>query len=240
VAPRSALERLHRALGVERALIVQSMCHGDDHAVLLEALAAGHGRYRGVALVSPATPKDELYRLADAGVCGTRVHFAPHVGGAPNLSELAAYASLAAELGWHLEVHVVGDALLAVAPALRGLGVPTVIDHLARPRAGTAAGEAVVEALLSLVETGEVWVKLSAWYRLGEEAPWPFASELSAALLEAAPTRALWGTDFPHPNITGAAPDDALLLDALLAIVPSQAGQQALFVENPTELFGFA
>jgi 2-pyrone-4,6-dicarboxylate lactonase len=238
-AGRAVLERLHRALGIERAVLVQSACHGSDHAVLYEALEAGAGRYRGVALASPTTPAKELRRLADAGVCGARVHFAPHIPNAPDAAHVEALARIIGGLGWHLEVHVVGDALLAMAPVIRRLDLPVVIDHLARPDHSSTDRDAVTEELLALVATGNVWVKLSAWYRLGEAAPWPYARELSAELVAVAPSRLVWGTDFPHPNIIGAAPHDADLVDGVAGILPDAGALRAVFVDNPAALFGF-
>ena len=38
-------------------------------------LAAGEGRYRGVALLEPSTSQAEVERLDEAGVRGVRLHF---------------------------------------------------------------------------------------------------------------------------------------------------------------------
>jgi 2-pyrone-4,6-dicarboxylate lactonase len=239
-APLGALANLHRTLGFERAVIVQSACHGSDHRVLLDALHAGEGRYRGVALVAPGTRAAELTELAEAGSCGLRLHFMSHVGPAPDAALIRSFAALAGELSWHLGVHVAGDGLLGMAPLLRELEVPIVIDHLARVDLAQGLETAVIAELASLLELGHVWLKLSAAYRISLEGP-PYRDgvELARRLAAHAPSRVVWGTDFPHPNIIGAPPDDALQVESLSEIAPDPAARYALLVENPTELFGF-
>jgi len=50
-APKEKLFALHKQMGIDRCVIVQSMIHGLDNAVVADAIAAGQGRYLGVALV---------------------------------------------------------------------------------------------------------------------------------------------------------------------------------------------
>jgi len=66
-APKEALFALHRTLGIARCVIVQSAVHGFDNRVVEDAIAAGDGRYLGVALAPVDTPDAELARLAAAG-----------------------------------------------------------------------------------------------------------------------------------------------------------------------------
>ena len=89
-APKDRLFGLHKLLGFERGVFVQSSCHGTDHAAVLDALKDANGRYRGVALLAPETPKDEVARLDAAGFCGVRFHFLPHLGNAPSYDAMRA------------------------------------------------------------------------------------------------------------------------------------------------------
>ena len=57
-------------------------------------------------------------------------------------------------------------------------------------------------------------------------------------LVEAAPDRVLWGTDFPHPNSTHDA-DEADLVDLVPQFATSAQRQQAVLVDNPARLYGF-
>jgi 2-pyrone-4,6-dicarboxylate lactonase len=240
-APVEQLAALHRHLGLHRAVIVQSSCYGTDHRALLDALAVGGGRYRGVALIGPATPHAEIERLHDAGVRGFRLHFLPHLGDPPTLAEIRATVGLVADLGWHAEIHLHSADIARYDGLMRWFPVPVVIDHLARVDLPQGPDGAAVPALLRLLDTGRVWVKTSGVDRVSQTGPPAYADAvaLAARLVAHAPERVLWGTDYPHPNITGAAPDDGLLVDLLSIIAPGEAALRRMLVQNPAEFFGF-
>ena len=83
------------------------------------------------------------------------------------------------------------------------------------------------------------WVKICGSERVSSEGP-PFtdAVPFARALVEAAPDRVLWGTDWPHPNVKWM-PDDAALLELFPRMVPDPALQKAILVDNPARLYGF-
>jgi Amidohydrolase len=56
-APKEDLFRLHKLLGFERGVFVQWTTHGKDHSVVIDLIAAAPGRYRGVGLIDPSTPR---------------------------------------------------------------------------------------------------------------------------------------------------------------------------------------
>ena len=240
-APVTQLMALHEFLGLERAVIIQSSCYGSDHRVLLDALAAGQGRYRGVALITPDTPPAEIRRLHAAGVRGFRLHFLPHLGAPPTHGEIRASVARVADLGWHAEIHVHGTDVARYADLIEWFPVPVVIDHLARLDLTHEPNSAAVNALLRLLDTGQVWVKTSGADRVSRSGP-PYAdaAAFAARLVRLFPDRVLWGTDFPHPNITGPAPDDGLLVDLLADIAPDDDTRHRLLVSNPAEFFGFS
>jgi 2-pyrone-4,6-dicarboxylate lactonase len=240
-APVSQLMALHRLLGLDRAVIVQSSCYGADHRALLAALAAGGGRYRGVALINPATPRAEVSRLHTAGVRGFRLHFLPHLGAPPTMAEIKDMVGLTADLGWHAEIHLHSADIARLAGLIRWFPVPVVIDHLARLDLAASAAGPEVSALLDLLDTGRVWVKTSGVDRVSRAGPpYPDAVALAARLVAHSPERVLWGTDYPHPNITGPAPDDGLLVDLLASIAPGDKELRRMLVQNPAEFFGFS
>jgi predicted TIM-barrel fold metal-dependent hydrolase len=114
-----------------------------------------------------------------------------------------------------------------------------VIDHMARLDLADPGAEAI-GALLSLIDTGNVWVKTSAVDRVSKTGPpYPDGVSLAQRLVSHAPERVLWGTDYPHPNITGPAPDDGLLVDLLAVIAPRADQLRQMLVRNPAEFFGF-
>jgi 2-pyrone-4,6-dicarboxylate lactonase len=239
-APLADLQALHRLLGLDRAVIVQSAAHGADHASLEAALAAGAGRYRGVALIRPDTSPAEVARLHDAGVRGARLHFTPHLGKAPSAEEIGAVVRLVAPHGWHIALHVAGDGIAEHADVVRSLPLRVVIDHMARVDLRQGLESPAVTALRGLLDTGDVWVKISGADRLAVTPPsMADSAALAALLVRSAPDRVVWGTDFPHPNTHGFVPDDGDLVDLLADVAPTPADRHRLLVDNPTTCFEF-
>lgn len=238
--PRQRVRALHDAMGFDRALVVQSACHGEDHAALLDALATSGGRYRGVALVTPSTSPADVARWAAAGVCGARLNFLPHLGGAPSRETVQAVVDLVRPHGWHLAVHVAGTGITEHEDLVAALDVPVVIDHMARVDLAQGLDGPGVASLLRLLATGRVWVKLSGADRLsGGPVPSPAAVALARHLAVRAPDQVVWGTDFPHPNLAGDPPDDGVLVDTLAQVAPEPDLLDRLLVGTPERLFGW-
>ncbi|MGI4950851.1 MAG: amidohydrolase family protein [Janthinobacterium lividum] len=240
-APETALRRLHDRLGFARSVIVQSQGHAFDHGPLLDALRGGAGRYRGVALIRPETTAAEIAEFAEAGMCGARFSFMPHLGAAPEPQSVHDVADRVRPHGWHIAIHVAGDGLVEHEAFIRSVAAPVVIDHMGRPDIGEGINGPAITALRRLLDTGRIWVKLSGADRLSRTgAPFQDAAAYAAAIAAHAPERVLWGTDWPHVNLHGPMPDDGDLVDAIAAIAPTPAARQLLLVENPARLFGFA
>lgn len=240
-APETALRRLHDKFGFARAVIVQSQGHGFDHRPLLDALRTGEGRYRGVALIRPATTDAEIADMAEAGVCGVRFSFMAHLGGAPDRGVVRATIDRVRPYGWHIALHVAGSGLLEIEDFIRTIEAPVIIDHMARPTLLDASHAPVEAALKRLLDTGNVWVKLSGADRISRSgAPYDDVVLLASGLARHAPDRVLWGSDWPHVNLHGSMPDDGDLVDLIGAIAPSDAMRQRLLVGNPATVFGFA
>ncbi|NLU76142.1 amidohydrolase family protein [Streptomyces sp. HNM0575] len=239
-APKERLRALHRLLGLSRAVIVQSACHGTDHSALLDALEDGAGRCRGVAIVTSATPEAEVRRLHEAGVRGTRLHFTPHLGAAPSEEEIRAVVALVRPYGWHIALHVQGDGIADHEELVRSIPLPVVVDHMARVDLREGLESRAVHALRRLLQGGGVWVKLSGADRLATSPPrMDDSAALARLLVRDAPERVLWGTDFPHPNTHGFMPDDGDLTDLLAEIAPGAGDLRRLLVDNPVACFGF-
>jgi len=238
-APKEDLFRLHAFLGFERGVFVHSTCH-DDHAVLLDMLAAGEGRYRGVALLKPTTPEAEVERLDDAGVRGARLHFYfPHLGKPMPREDMRRVIALAAPYGWHIAIHVGGDGILEQYEFITSIDAAVVIDHIARINVAEGRNGKAFSVLRRLMDRGNVWVKLSGTDRITKEAyPYADAVPFARALAAHAPERVVWGTDWPHPNHK-AMPNDGELVDLIAEIAPDARTRQLMLVENPAKLFGF-
>jgi 2-pyrone-4,6-dicarboxylate lactonase len=248
-APKEALFALHRTLGISRCVIVQSVVHGFDNAVVQDAIAAGGGRYLGVALVPVNVADAELARLAAAGFCGVRFSFMAHLPGA-NVDDVVALTHRLKAFGLHLQVHFESGLVHDLAAPLSQSAVPVVIDHMGRVDATLGAGHADFAALHTLLRNPLFRVKVSGIDRIdsqpgkgreGRDVPrtYQHGLPLAALLVQDYPAQCLWGTDWPHPNHTHV-PDDANLVDALRTIAPTPALLTQLLVTNPADFYPFA
>ncbi|WP_078651183.1 amidohydrolase family protein [Streptomyces xylophagus] len=240
-APKDQLRALHAHLGLSRAVVVQSSCYGHDHAVLLDALAHGGGRLRGVALVGESTTRSEIEELHRAGVRAFRLNFLPHLRTPPTRAEIDSVLERVDGLGWAAQLHVRGEDIPALGPVVSALPGRVVVDHIGRVDLAAGRDSPALRGLYALLDSGQVWVKVSGVDRISRQGP-PYADAvaLAASLVAYAPERVVWGTDYPHVNITGEAPDDGLLVDLVERIAPDPAHLRRLMVDNPVELFDFA
>jgi predicted TIM-barrel fold metal-dependent hydrolase len=224
-------------LGLQRMVIVQASPYGTDNRATLEAVRVfGAERTRAVAVVDDGFDDAALRALADAGVCGVRFNLVSG-NGAPE-DQIVAFAKRIAPLGWHMQIYADGDKLLALVPVLAALPVPVVIDHCGGVRAALGTAHPHFTALLRLLDTGHVWVKTCSYRASSAGAPYDDMAANVRALVEAAPERCVWGTDWPHTNM-GSPPSTRDLLAQFLDWVPETALRQRVFVENPALLYGF-
>jgi 2-pyrone-4,6-dicarboxylate lactonase len=239
-APKEALAQVHKHLGIDRAVFVQPAAYGFDHSAMLDAIAADPDHRRGVALIADDVADSTLEFLDGNGIRGVRFNFLPHLSAPPSSDVFARTAHRIAELGWHIVVHVRPGDLALIDDYANGLPVPLVIDHLARIPAAYGIDGQEVRALLKLARRPNVWVKLSGADR-GSALGAPFSDMLALlrALTRCAPERTLWGTDWPHPNISGPVPDEADLLALLLRAIPDQSTLIQILVSNPELLYRF-
>lgn len=237
-APKETLFALHRHLGIERSVLVQASCHGTDNRAMLDAIAAAGGRYRGVAMVERDVAEEDLQALHEGGVRGVRFNFVAHLGAPADLAAIRAIVAKVIPLGWHAVVHFDAHRLEELAPFLKTLDLPMVIDHMGRIDASAGVDQPAFRLLLDLMEDERFWVKVCGSERVSRTGP-PFhdAARYGQLLVESFPARVLWGTDWPHPNIKKDMPDDGALVDLLQIIAPKPAQLQALLVDNPTRLY---
>ena len=239
-APREKLRDLHRILGVERAVIVQASCHGTDNSAMLDAIAHSRGTYRGVCNAAAEFSGAEFERLHAGGIRGVRFNFVKLLGGAPDLAKMKNVVAMAKEFGWHLVIHVDAEQLVEFEDLFASFDVPKIIDHMGRVPASGGIHQKPFRILLRFMGRDDFWVKVCGSERISQAGP-PFhdAVPYALALIDAAPDRILWGTDWPHPNIGKFMPNDGDLVD-LVPLFARDAGlQRKLLVDNPNRLYQF-
>jgi 2-pyrone-4,6-dicarboxylate lactonase len=239
-APKERLAALHKILGIERAVIVQASCHGTDNRATLDAIATSRGRYRGIAIVSEKLTDRDYATLHEGGIRGVRFNFVKHLGGMPDMNVFHRVVERIRPLGWHLVVHLDAVDIAELSGIFRQLPLPFIIDHMGRVKASAGPGQAPFRALVELMKLENCWVKVCGSERVSSTGP-PFldAVPFAQALVDAAPDRVLWGTDWPHPNIARHMPNDGDLVDLVPLIAPTEELRQRLLVENPGRLYDF-
>ena len=241
-APKEKLFALHKRLGIERCVIVQSLVHGYDNAVIEDAIEAGAGNYLGVALAPADVPDQELRRLADRGFRALRFNFMKHLAGGTDVQAILDLAPRLAAVGMHLQVHFESGLVHTVGQALLKSPVPVVIDHMGRVDAAKGEHHADFQALLLLLDHRGMHVKVSGIDRIEPDSRsgsgYPMGVELARRLVECFPEKCVWGLDWPHPNHTHI-PDDGELANALARIAPTPALKERLLVHNPQALYRF-
>ena len=236
-APKEALFALHKHLGIERGVVVQSAAHGFDNSASADLIAASPKSYVGVALV-PATTTD-LQMLHRQGFRGVRFHYMEHLGKGDPIDAVIAFAARLADIGWHLQIHCEGSRIGELAPALQRSPVPVIIDHMGRIDASRGLNQQPFQELMRLMKRKNIWVKVSGCERISRQSsPWKDAVPFARKLVEEFPQQTVWGTDWPHPNLKEI-PDDGVMVDNLAEIAPTEAQRKTLLVDNPARFYGF-
>lgn len=235
----SEYREVMRRLNISRAVVVQPTAYGTDNRCTLDAVAAfGLDAARTVGVVDASVSLDEMARLKAAGMCGTRFHLLG--GAAVPIEQFDAIAAKAHEIGWHVQFQADGRRLPDYAARIRSWPGTVVIDHVGKYLEPVAVDDPAFRCLLDLVETGRVYVKLSAPYETSKTgAPlYGDVGALAKALVRAATERMVWATNWPHLALEDK-PDDAGLLDLLLNWADDEATRRKILVDNPAALYGF-
>lgn len=234
--------RMLDSLGIERGVLVQPSIYGTDNRAMLEALDQDPVRLRGVAVVPFDVEAREIEKLHARGVRGVRCNIVDRREGKGilPLAELRKLGTTIQPLGWHVEFLMHVDEFPDLDRQLADFPVDVVFGHLGYVSTSKSIDEPGYRALLRLMRDGKAWVKLTAPYRLTMSAmPYPDADAFAGALVDAAPERLLWGSDWPHVFIKTAMPDDAALFNVFQRWVPDPALRQRILADNPARLYRF-
>lgn len=225
-------------LGLERVVVVQPTTYGLDNRCQLEAVAELGSCARAVVVVDETADDAAIARFTSSGARGARFHMLP--GGALPWATLVPVAHTIADHGWHVQLQMNGRELPERVDALLALPTPLVIDHVGRFMPPVTVDDPSFTALLELIDSGRCWVKLSAPYEsTHDEAPqYPTVAALARRLVDHAPERMLWATNWPHPG--QADPPTPVQLARLRdAWLPTDTLLTQVLVTNPAEVYGF-
>ena len=234
--------RMLRAIGCERAVLVQPSVYGTDNSAMVDALRSGVFTFRGIAVVDAAITDRELEAMHEAGVRGVRINLASSTPGL-TLAEAPRLASRIKALGWHLQFFMDLRKLPDAEEKLGSLDIDLVIDHFGSIRTDEGLDAPALQTLLRLVKRENVWAKLIGPYFLSDRAPhYADVTPFARAVVAAAPDRVVWGTDWPHPAVARLPvpmPNDGDLADLMGEWVPDEGQRRKVLVDNPARLYGF-
>ena len=245
-ASKNQLFTLRDRLGVSRNIVVQATCHGADNSAMVDAVLAAGDAARGVATVRPSVTDSELRRLHDAGVRGVRFNFLKRLVNTVPEADLLAITRRIEPLGWHIVVYFEASELADLEGFFGTLPVPIVVDHMGRPDVTAPSEGPEFDRFLRFVDRNDAWVKVSCPERLtahgppaldGERVGYTDVLPFEQKIVTEFPDSVLWGSDWPHPNLTDHMPDDGLIVERIPVIAPTREAQHKLLVDNPMRLY---
>ncbi len=244
LAPLENYLALADQLNMERMVFIQPSAYGKDNTCMLEAMYAVGDNCRGIVDIDDDAPEEELERLNALGVRGIRINVSPYktyeAGFSQKIiSRVKPLAERAKRIGWHVQFLSPGWLVQELIPTLRELPIPYVIDHMGLFPAKNGIEQPGFRELLRLLGEGQCWVKLTGVYRMSTDIPeFKDAAPFAQALVDTAPDRILWGSDYPHLTFDDKV-DSLSLFNLLKVWVPDPTQRKKILVDNPINLFGF-
>jgi 2-pyrone-4,6-dicarboxylate lactonase len=233
--------RMHQAVGFGRGVFVQPANYMTDHSYLLEALArVPRANYRATGIVDDSVSDQQLLRLHEAGMRGVRFNFVRSFNMAPSPAVFQRCIDRIRGYGWYVKIFIGAEELADHLDTFRNVTeVPVLIDHMGR----TTSAHPARHTVLDLLRRDNVWMLLSNGHRMSKQASsFDDMVVLGRELYAAAPDRCIFGTDWPHTHSQkdGGGPDEDALIDLLYRYLPDAKARQAVLVDNPARLHGFA
>jgi len=248
------MSALHRALHIERVVIVTPSFYGTDNSATLYGMKARGPNARGVAVIGEKTPASDLEALERAGIRGVRINLATVGQNDPMVARRLFQSSVerVRHLKWHIQMNTNLTVIAGIKDLVEASPIPVVFDHFGGAQAALGVTQSGWADLLSLVRTGKAYVKLSGEYGISTQPPdYPDVAPFAQALVATNPDRVLWGTDWPHTNskssrarsATEITPftsfDDGRWLNQFAVWVPDPALRTKILVDNPVRLYRF-
>jgi predicted TIM-barrel fold metal-dependent hydrolase len=240
---------LHKALGIERVVIVQPSIYGTDNAATLHGMKARGNTARGVAVIDDRTSEADLDAMHRAGMRGIRLNLSngPR-SSVPPRERFEKAAQRMKSRGWHVQMNVAPTVITSIKDLVMTSPVPVVFDHFGGATFTAGISQPGFSDLVDLVKAGKAYVKISiSGANIGQ--PFAGAMPLAKALIAANADRVLWGTDWPHPDAaSGRKPtelsplkqvDDGQVLNQLALWAPDPVIRKKILADNPARLYNF-
>ena len=233
------LDAVMKTYGVTHALMVQpNSGYGGDNSCMLDTIARGKGRFKGVAIIDFDADLAALRDLQARGIVGAA--FNPTFHGTEYYERSVKLIGRLAELDMFLQLQCEHDQLSMFVPWIEAIPVRVLIDHCGRPTVKEGLNQPGFRALLRLAATGRVHVKLSGYSKFSN-LPYPFEDtrQFVRAIVEAFTLdRCLWASDWPFLRAPQRQ-DYGPLAELAGLLFPDAATRRKLFCGTARGLFGF-
>lgn len=234
-----AYQNMCETVGIDRTVVVHPSVYGNDNSCSADAVTQMRENARGVCVIDMSASDADIRALHDKGFRGVRFNIVS--GGGTAVDELEAIAARIAQFDWHIQLYVKAELIYELEERLLDLPLDIVIDHLGGPEADGGIEQLGFQSLLRLLQANKAWVKLSGAYRTDSgDSPWPASDPFARALVATRADRCVFGSDWPHPSLSGPMPDDGKLFDKLCSWCDEDESLiEQICVRNPVRLYGF-
>jgi predicted TIM-barrel fold metal-dependent hydrolase len=205
-------------LGITHSVLTHGLSYGDDCTSLKSFVTElGQSSTQGVGVIDPATVTEhELQEMHASGVRGIRVNLykynAMHDVELQKVA-LTEHARIIKRYcpGWsmaftHIHPEFWGDLKDLIRNEITSNGIPLITDHFALLKGssllsddfnGDITTQPGFNDIIDLLKSGELWIKISAPYRVSAKQPtYEDLEPLVRALVDTNPNQILWGSDW--------------------------------------------
>jgi len=235
----SQLRRVMQTYGVSHALLVQpNSGYGSDNSCMLETIARGGGRFKGIAIIDFDADLATLRDLKARGIVGAA--FNPAFHGTDYYKRSAGLIGKLAQLDMFLQIQSEHEQLSMFVPWIEAMPVRVLIDHCGRPTPDAGLRQPGFQGLLRLAATRRVSVKLSGYSKFSKiaypfEDTWPYVAAIVAAFTL---DHCLWASDWPFLRALQRQ-DYGPLVELAELLFPDPKNRLTLFCDTARRLFGF-
>jgi len=253
-ASEEDLAQLHQKIGIERLVIVHPSPYGVDNQRSQDGIAFFHQNARGVAVIEEDTISlQEIASLHQAGFRGARLNLETAGMHEPTAAKekFIKTARLIQSMGWHVQLYSNVALIVQLKEVILQSDISVVLDHFARIPADLGLNQEGLKDIFELLESGKVWMKMSAPQRISNNPDGQAVTSLARKLIQINPDRLVWGSDWPHSGAHPGVPrvkesiepfhpiDDGHALNRLAAWAQDSQMIKKILVDNPAILYQF-
>jgi len=236
-------------LSITGTVLLQPEDCGYDHQVLIKTITDVNQSSEkktprsavGIATLDLNATDNELENLKASGVVGAQF-FMKAGENKYQWDDAERLAWRIHDLGWHVDLKIDGSDLHEVEQRLASWPGYIILHHIGLFLRTKTLKQRGFKALTRLIDRDKIWVKLSAPYNSSRKGLIndPEVADIARALINWAPERMVWGTNWPHPEHSDTKLKDFELYQMFCDWIPEQSRRKMILSENPVTLYGLS